>query len=48
MKAYQRSKQQQKIIEGMELVYQRLIEFKKRIKSELVVMQDNQIVRLKP
>jgi hypothetical protein len=48
MKNFKRSEQQQKILQGMELVYIRLIEFKKRINSELVVMKDNQIVRVKP
>jgi hypothetical protein len=48
MKNFKRSEQQQKTLEGVELVYIRLIEFKKRINSELVVMKDNQIVRLKP
>lgn len=37
-----------KILVGLEKVYERLIEFKKQKKSELVVMKDNKIVRIKP
>ena len=48
MKSYKRSAQQEKILLGMELVYERLIQFKKSVNSELVVMKDNQIVRIKP
>lgn len=48
MKSYKRSEQQQKILLGMDLVYKRLIEFKKRTNSELVVLRNNQIIRIKP
>ncbi len=37
-----------KILKGLELVYERLIEFKKLKNTELVVMRDNKIVRIKP
>jgi len=37
-----------KIVKGLEKVYERLIEFKKAKKSELVVMQDGKIVKIKP
>jgi hypothetical protein len=37
-----------KILKGLELVYDRLIEFKKLKKSELVVIRDNKIVKIKP
>lgn len=37
-----------KILKGLEIVYARLIEFKKAKNSELVVLRDNKIVRLKP
>ena len=48
MKVYKRTEHQQKIINGMDKVYDKLIEFKKRANSELVVMKDGQIVRIKP
>ena len=48
MKEYKRTEHQQKILNGMEKIYEKLIEFKKRANSELVVMKDNQIVRIKP
>lgn len=37
-----------RILKGLEKVYEKLVEFKKSKKSELVILQDNKIVRLKP
>ena len=37
-----------KVLKGLELSYQRLIEYKKQKNSELVVMRDGKIVRIKP
>ena len=37
-----------KILIGLEKVYERLIEFKKMKNSELVVLRDNKIVKIKP
>jgi hypothetical protein len=37
-----------KILKGLELTYERLIEFKKQKNSVLVVLKDNKIVRIKP
>ena len=37
-----------KIVKGLEKVYERLIEFKKTNKSELVIMQGDKIVKIKP
>jgi hypothetical protein len=37
-----------KILKGLEIVYKRLIEFKKSKNSELVVIRDGKIVRKKP
>ncbi len=37
-----------KIIKGLEKVYEKLIEFKKSKNSELVVIRENKIVKLKP
>ena len=48
MKEYKRKEQQEKIIAGMELVYERLIAFKKKMNSELIILKDNKIVRIKP
>lgn len=39
---------QAKILKAMDLVYERLIEFKKQKESVLVVMRDNKIVKIKP
>lgn len=37
-----------KILLGLEKVYEKLIEFKKQKKTELVVIKDNKIIRIKP
>lgn len=37
-----------KIIKGLEKVYEKLLIFKKSQNSELVVLRDNKIVKLKP
>jgi hypothetical protein len=37
-----------KIIFGLEKTYENLIEYKKYKKSDLVVMRDKKIVRIKP
>jgi hypothetical protein len=48
MKTYKRTSNQTKILEGMDKVYEKLIEFKKKMKTDLVVLKDNKIVRIKP
>lgn len=37
-----------KILIGLEKVYEKLIEFKKQKNSELVVLQNGKIVKIKP
>ncbi len=37
-----------KILKGLEKVYEKLIEFKKAKNSELVVIRDKKIVKIKP
>jgi hypothetical protein len=37
-----------KILVGLEKVYERLIEFKKQKNSDIVVLRDNKIVHIKP
>ena len=36
-----------KIIKGLEKAYEKMIDFKKQHKSELVIIQDNKIVKIK-
>lgn len=48
MKTDELNAQEKKILDGMDLVYQRFIEFKKKMNSELVVMKEGKIVRIKP
>jgi hypothetical protein len=37
-----------KILKGLEKVYEKLLEFKKIKKTELVIIQNNKIVKIKP
>lgn len=37
-----------KILKGLEKVYEKLIEFKKSKNSELVIIRDKKIVKVKP
>jgi hypothetical protein len=37
-----------RILAGLDLVYERLIEFKRQKKSELVILKDGKIVFVKP
>ena len=37
-----------KILKGLEKVYEKLLEFKKMKNSELVILRDNKIVKIKP
>lgn len=37
-----------KILLGLEKVYERLIEFKRQKKSEIVILKDGKIVKIKP
>ncbi|CAA9203031.1 hypothetical protein FLACOL7796_04576 [Flavobacterium collinsii] len=39
---------QKKILDAMDEVYENLIEYKKKKNSDLVVMKDGKIVRIKP
>lgn len=37
-----------KILKGLEIVYEKLLAYKKAKNSELVVLRDNKIVKIKP
>ncbi len=37
-----------RILKGLEKVYEKLVEYKKAKNSEIVVLRDNKIVKLKP
>jgi sulfur carrier protein ThiS len=37
-----------KILLGLEITYEKLIEFKKQKNTEIVVMRDNKIVKINP
>jgi hypothetical protein len=47
-KAHKRTSKQKRILQGMDKVYEKLIEFKRKMNSELVIMKDERIVRVKP
>jgi hypothetical protein len=38
----------EKVLKGLEKVYEKMVEFKKEKNSEIVVMQGNEIVKIKP
>jgi hypothetical protein len=42
------NEEKHKILKGLEKVYEKLLEFKKAKNSELVILRDNKIVRIKP
>ncbi len=37
-----------KILKGLELAYERMVEFKRKNNSEIVIIQENKIVKIKP
>ncbi len=39
--------QREKILKGLELAYERLLAFKKKHNSELVIIQNDKIVKIK-
>lgn len=41
-------KQRKKIVEGLELTYKKLIEFKKRKNTPLIVSRDGKVIELDP
>ncbi|MFT4092087.1 MAG: hypothetical protein QM640_00515 [Niabella sp.] len=42
------TEEKNKILKGLEKVYARLLEFKKAKNSELVVIRDSKVVKIKP
>jgi hypothetical protein len=48
METHKMTANQIRILQGMDKVYDKLIEFKKKMNSELVVLKDNKIIRIKP
>lgn len=40
--------EKKRILKGLEKVYEKLLEFKKMKNSELVILRDNKIVKVKP
>ena len=42
------TEEKNKILKGLEKVYAKLLEFKKTKNSELVILRDNKIVKIKP
>lgn len=48
MKNYKKTANQEKIIKGLEQSYEKLLESKRKTNSEIVILKDNKIVRIKP
>lgn len=42
------TEEKHKILKGLEIAYVKLLEFKKSKNTELVVLRDNKIVKIKP
>jgi len=48
MKDYKKTANQEKILEGLQKAYENLIESKKKTNTEIAIIKDNKIVRIKP
>jgi hypothetical protein len=44
----QQLERQDKIVAGLKIAYQRMLEFKQQKNSELIVVRDGKVVRIKP
>jgi hypothetical protein len=44
----QQLERQDKIVAGLKIAYQRMLEFKRQKNSELIVVRDGKVVRIKP
>jgi hypothetical protein len=44
----QQLERQDKIVAGLKIAYQRMLEFKRQKNSELIVVRDGNVVRIKP
>ncbi|UIR57351.1 hypothetical protein LZQ00_05915 [Sphingobacterium sp. SRCM116780] len=40
--------QKVKIVKGLKLAYEKMVEFKRKNNSVIVIMKDNKIVKIKP
>jgi len=43
-----KTERRSKIIKGLEKAYEKMLEFKKKNNSEIVVIRENKIVKIKP
>lgn len=48
MKNFKRTENQDRILKSMDLVYEKLIDFKKSKNSDLIIVKNDKIVRIKP
>lgn len=48
MNSEKQLERQAKIVAGLKIAYARMLEFKRQKNSEVVVMREGQVVRLKP
>jgi len=48
MKTQNKSERRNKILSGLEYSYRKMLEFKKQKKSEVVILREGKIIRLKP
>ncbi len=43
-----RIERREKILKGLEKAYEKMLEFKKKNNSEIVIIKENKIVKIKP
>ncbi|MBP2616060.1 hypothetical protein PYS58_23245 [Chryseobacterium indologenes] len=43
-----RAERKIKILEGLEKAYEKMLDFKRKSNSEIVIIRDNKIVKIKP
>ncbi len=48
MTTQNRIERREKILKGLEKAYEKMLEFKKKNNSEIVIIKENKIVKIKP
>ena len=48
MKTENKIERREKILKGLEKAYEKMLEFKRKNNSEIVIIKENKIVKIKP
>jgi len=43
-----REEKRDKIVKGLEIAYEKMVEFKRKNNSEIVILKENKIIKIKP